>query len=153
MEIERAMIEDAPRILALQKLAYRSEAEIYNDFSIQPLLQTLEDLKGEFQSHNVFKVMQGNDLVGSVRTLVKGDTCYAGKLIVHPAHQNQGIGHALLAYIESHNNMVKRFELFTGHRSARNLYLYEKLGYREYKREKADDRLILIFLEKQREAT
>ena len=41
MEIEPAMIEDAAEILALQKLAYRSEAEIYNDFSIQPLLQTL----------------------------------------------------------------------------------------------------------------
>ena len=49
MKIERAVIEDAPGIMALQKLAYRSEAQIYNDFSIQPLMQTMEDLKGEFQ--------------------------------------------------------------------------------------------------------
>jgi GNAT superfamily N-acetyltransferase len=149
MKIERAVIEDAPAVLALQKLAYRSEAEIYDDFSIQPLLQTLEDIKGEFQSHNVFKVVHGDKLVGSVRTLVKGDTCYVGKLIVHPAYQNQGIGYALLSYIESRNNSVKRFELFTGHRSARNLYLYGKLGYREYKLEKASDHLTLVFLEKQ----
>jgi len=153
MKIERAAVQDAPEILALQKLAYLSEAEIYNDFSIQPLLQTLEDLKSEFQSHDVFKVMQGNNLVGSVRTRVKGDTCHVGKLIVHPAYQNQGIGRALMSYIEHHNNMVKRFELFTGHRSVRNLYLYEKLGYREYKREKAGDHLTLIFLEKQLEET
>jgi GNAT superfamily N-acetyltransferase len=149
MKIERAVIQDAPEILALQKLAYRSEAEIHNDFSIQPLTQTLDDLKAEFQSHDVFKVMHGKDLVGSVRTLVEGDTCYVGKLTVHPAHQNQGIGYTLMSYIESHTAMVRRFELFTGHLSVKNLYLYEKLGYREYKREKINDRLTLIFLEKQ----
>ncbi len=41
MEIERAIISDAEEILSLQKLAYRSEAEIYNDFNIPPLVQTL----------------------------------------------------------------------------------------------------------------
>ncbi|MGC9965828.1 MAG: GNAT family N-acetyltransferase [Syntrophobacteraceae bacterium] len=153
MKIERAVIEDAPGIMALQKLAYRSEAQIYNDFSIQPLMQTLEDLKGEFQSHDVFKAIRGKNLVGSVRTRVSGGTCYVGKLIVHPEYRNQGIGSALMAHIESHNSAVKRFELFTGHLSARNLYLYEKLGYRVYKREKAGDHLTLIFLEKVPEAT
>ena len=43
MEIEIAMIQDAEEILALQKLAYRSEAEIYEDYSIAPLIQTLEE--------------------------------------------------------------------------------------------------------------
>jgi GNAT superfamily N-acetyltransferase len=153
MKIQRAVIEDALEILALQKLAYRSEAEIYNDFSIQPLLQTLEDLRGEFQSHDVFKVLQGNNLVASVRTLVKGESCCVGKLMVNPAYQNQGIGYALMSYIENYYNAVKRFELFTGHRSMRNLHLYEKLGYREYRREKTSDRLTLVFLEKLLEAT
>ena len=41
MSIEQATIEDAQEILALQKLAYTSEAEIYNDFTILPLHQTL----------------------------------------------------------------------------------------------------------------
>jgi len=36
--IERATISDAEEILALQKLAYRSEAEIYHDFNIPPLV-------------------------------------------------------------------------------------------------------------------
>jgi ribosomal protein S18 acetylase RimI-like enzyme len=148
MKIAPAVIEDAPRILALQKLAYLSEAQIYNDFSIQPLVQTLEDLKAEFESHDVFKVVLGKSLVGSVRTRVSSGTCYVGKLIVHPAYRNQGIGSALMTHIEAHNNTVKRFELFTGHLSARNLSLYERFGYREYKREKAGDRVTLIFLEK-----
>jgi hypothetical protein len=40
--IEEATVSDAEEILALQKLAYQSEAEIYNDFGIPPLVQTLE---------------------------------------------------------------------------------------------------------------
>lgn len=35
--IEKASINDAEEILRLQKLAYISEAEIYDDFNIQPL--------------------------------------------------------------------------------------------------------------------
>ena len=148
MRIELAAIEDAGKILALQKLAYRSEAEIYNDFTIQPLLQTLEELEGEFKSHSVFKAIQDNNLVGSVRTTVKGDTCYVGKLIVHPAYQNRGIGNALLTHVESLAGVAGRFELFTGHRSAKNLYLYRKFGYREFRRETVHQDLTLVFLEK-----
>jgi hypothetical protein len=37
--------------------------------------------------------------------------------------------------IEEHFKFADRYELFTGHRSGRNLYLYQKLGYHEYKQE------------------
>ena len=42
IEITSAHVDDASEILNLQKLAYRSEAEIYNDWSIAPLHQTLD---------------------------------------------------------------------------------------------------------------
>jgi len=84
---------------------------------------------------------------------VKGDTCYVGKLIVHPAYQNRGIGYALLTHVESLAGVARRFELFTGHRSERNLHLYQKLGYREFKRETVHHRLTLVFMEKQLKAT
>lgn len=148
MRIELAKIEDAPEILALQKLAYRSEAEIYNDFSIPPLTQTLEELLGEFKTHTVFKASLNNDLVGSVRTQVKGNTCYVGRLIIHPRIQNQGMGSLMMAYIEQYHAGVDRFELFTGHRSVRNLYLYRKLGYKEFKRERINESLLFVFMEK-----
>src|SRR5215469_8480676 len=45
-----------------------------------------------------------------------------------------------------------RYELFTGHRTARNLYLYRKLGYREFKRLPVNDRIVLVFLEKYRKS-
>ncbi len=56
----------------------------------------------------------------------------------------------LMAYIEKYHPGVERFELFTGHRSVRNLYLYRKLGYSEFKREKINDSLVFVFMEKRR---
>jgi hypothetical protein len=43
---------------------------------------------------------------------------------------------------------ASRYELFTGHKSKRNLYLYKKLGYCEFRREKVSENLSLVFLEK-----
>jgi len=40
MEIEKANISDAKDILSLQKLAYQSEADLYNDNNIFPMNQT-----------------------------------------------------------------------------------------------------------------
>jgi hypothetical protein len=47
--ISRAREEDASEILRLQYAAYQSEAAIYDDYSIQPLTQTLEQATAEFQ--------------------------------------------------------------------------------------------------------
>jgi hypothetical protein len=53
-----------------------------------------------------------------------------------------------MAHAENYNDKAGRFELFTGHLSVKNLILYERLGYREFKRQKAGDRLTLVFFEK-----
>ena len=88
-------------------------------------------------------------IVASVRARVQGDTCYVGRLIVHPDLQNQGIGTLLMHQIEARFGGIGRYELFTGHRSERNLYLYHKLGYEECRREALSPKVTLIFLEKQ----
>jgi len=49
MKIILANIEDAVQILTLQKLAYQREADIYQNFSIPPLVQTIDNIRGEFE--------------------------------------------------------------------------------------------------------
>lgn len=151
MSIERATIEDAQEILALQKLAYTSEAEVYNDFTISPLHQTLEEIEAEFVDLRFFKFCSDGRIAGSVRVYVKDGTCYIGKLIVHPKCQNQGIGTKLLEEIENVFDNVARYELFTGHKNRKNLHLYEKNGYRIFKRQKVTDNLTIVFMEKHRD--
>lgn len=147
MYIEQATITDAEEILSLQKLCYVSEAEIYNDFNIPPLTQTLEEITKEFDNYMFLKVIDNSRIVGSVRAAVNGDICTIYKLIVHPEYQNKGIGSSLIKKVEeSFNN--KRFEIFTGHRSEKNLYLYQKMGYEIYKKERLTDDIDMLYLAK-----
>ena len=148
MIIERATTLDAKEILALQKLAYISEAEIYNDFTIQPLHQTLNEIASEINMRYVLKCVVNDRIVGSVRAYITERTCFICKLIVHPKFQNQGIGTKLLKEIENHFNRAKRFELFTGHKSEKNLHLYQKQGFEIFKSEKVNEALTLVFMEK-----
>ena len=50
--------------------------------------------------------------------------------------------------IERRHESADRYELFTGHKSTRNLHLYQKLGYHEFKRVTVYDWLTMVFLEK-----
>ena len=129
-------------------MAYLSEAEIYGDFTIPPLKQTLEEIKKDFEDQMFLKAVVEGRIIGSVRAYVKEGTCYVGRLIVHPDFQNHGIGKQLMARIEEVFKEVQRFEIFTGHKSERNLHLYEKLGYRRFKTVTANEKLIIVFLEK-----
>jgi ribosomal protein S18 acetylase RimI-like enzyme len=151
MKIERATISDAGEILALQKLAYRSEAEIYHDFNIPPLVQTLEEIKRDFDIQFFLKAVMDGKIIGSVRAYTKEGTCYIGRLIVHPDFQNQGIGENLMNEIEKIFIPCQRFELFTGDRSGRNIYLYQKLGYKIFKTSKITDQTTIVYMEKNHE--
>lgn len=148
IDIVQANKADLKLILQLQKECYRSEAEIYEDFSIPPLQQSIHSVEQEFQKCKFLKAVFEGEIIGSVRGNFDGETCYIGKLIVKSNFQNRGIGKLLMNSIESFFPDCKRFELFTGNKSTKNLHLYDKLGYKEFKREHAGKNLSLIFLEK-----
>ena len=152
MFIQPAQPQDAAEILALQKLAYQSEAAIYGDLTMPPLTQTLDQMRADLERQTCLKATMDGCIVGSVRAHLREGTCYVGRLIVHPGVQNQGIGTRLMAEIERSFSAAARFELFTGHRSERNLYLYHKLGYRPCKQERVSEALTLIYLEKNQSA-
>jgi ribosomal protein S18 acetylase RimI-like enzyme len=147
-KIIAAKIGDAEKILSIQKLAYRSEAELYGDFNIEPLKQTVNDVEKAFEDYLILKYIEDGELVGSVRAFQKDGTCHIGKLMVHPDFQNKGIGKALMKEIESRFN-TERFELFTGSKSEKNIRFYEKLGYPGFKTEKLErEETLFIFMEK-----
>jgi GNAT superfamily N-acetyltransferase len=123
-EISKASADDLEEILQLQKIAYVSEAEIIHDFSIPLLHQTMQKILCEFNTQVFLKCTLETRLVGSVRCYLQEGTCFIGKLIVHPGHQNTGIGTRLLLAAEQCFPDAQRFELFTGQKSEKNLYLY-----------------------------
>ena len=146
--IEIASRSDLARILQLQKTAYLSEAEIYGDCNIPPLLQTLEDLEAEFETMLFLKIEIDGALVGSVRACEKDGVCHIGKLIVSPERQNNGLGSALLLEMERHFPHVSAYALFTGGKSSKNLGLYDKHGYVRTERTRVSDALTVVHLRK-----
>jgi Predicted acetyltransferase len=148
MEIVQAQPEDLAPILELQKVCYRENALRYNDFSIAPLTQTLAEFEKEYKSSLVLKAVEQSAIVGSIRASQKDGTCFIGRLIVHPDHQNRGIGKQLMIAVEKSFPAVDRFVLFTGHKDEKNLYFYDKSGYKPFRQEQIRDDFYLVFLEK-----
>jgi len=146
--VELATVEDAELILELQKLAYLSEARLYNDLAIPPLLQTLEGIRSDMESQVFLKAMVNGRIVGSVRARLDRETCLIGRLAVHPDFQRRGIGTRLMGEVEIRFGAAGRFELFTGHRSEGNIRLYRKLGYRAFRSERVSANLELVYMEK-----
>lgn len=148
VNITKATFEDAEAILKVQKLAFRREAELYNDFTLPSLLETLDHLKSEFETKTILKATSDGELVGSVRAWEQHGTCRIERLAVHPRFQGRGIGTNLLQEMENLFSHVMRFELFTGYKSERNIRLYQRLGYQAFKQQKVNEKLTFVFMEK-----
>jgi ribosomal protein S18 acetylase RimI-like enzyme len=150
--ISAADEQDAEQILKLQYLCYQSEAELYGDYTIEPLTQSLDALRAELTQGRVLVARLGTEVVASVRGSVGDDGVAAiGKLIVHPRMQRHGLGGRLLTAIEDRlraDGEVQRFQLSSGHRSEHNLRLYRRHGYTQLTTERVDDKLTLVTLSK-----
>lgn len=149
LQILHANEGDLEAILNLQKECYQTEAELHNEYNIPPLTQTIEEIKTEMGQGTLFlKGMINGQIIGSVRGYCYKETTFIGRLIVNRQFQNQKIGQTLMKEIETQLNNCNRYELFTGYKSEKNLKLYQKLGYREFKRQLINQNLTLVYLEK-----
>lgn len=149
MEISRAVAADAGEILTLMRAAYVSEAQLYGDPFIPPLVESLDQLRKIVENAIVLKAVEGGRIVGSVRGQVAGSACIVGRLVVAPDRQGAGIGTSLLTALHEAHPLIDAFDLFTGHLSDGNLRLYRRLGYRETHRERQQEHLTLVHLRRE----
>ena len=148
---ERAERRDIPEILALQRVTYQSEAEIYGDDSLPALQQTLPEIEADFGSWAFVKATINGKIVGAIRCRAEGGTGYIRRCIVHPYFRRRGIARRLITEAEqTFSPEVTRFETLTGHKSRRNLAMCEKLGYRIYKTEPFLPTIQWVYLQKER---
>ena len=145
---ERASVEDAPEILALQKTVYQNEAEFYNDYGLTPLRQTLEEMRRDFDATIYLKALAHGKIIGSVRARAEGGTVRIGRLIVHPHFWRRGLGTRLVAEIEAAFPQAGRFEAFVSHRSRHTLDLFQRVGYAPFRTERVSELRERVYLEK-----
>lgn len=151
--ISAATAQDVEQIFRLQYLCFQREAELYDNYRIDPLVQTLDAVRGEVADDLVFVARLGDEVVGSVRGFTDPDgTGQIGKLCVHPRLQGHGLGTRLLNAAEAAlaaDRAATRFRLHTVHRSESNLRLYRRAGYAQVGDATGTDGVRLILLEKE----
>ncbi|WP_055534146.1 GNAT family N-acetyltransferase [Streptomyces graminilatus] len=150
--ISVATERDTEQIFRLQYLCFQSEAALYGNYRIDPLVQSLDSVREEVGTDCVYVARLGEEVVGSVRGTPNPDgTASIGKLCVHPRLQGHGIGARLLRAAESalaEERGAKRFRLSAGHRSDKGLRLYRRVGYETVGTDKGTDGVPMIVLEK-----
>lgn len=147
MKIVKAEKEDLKQILKIQYLAFQREAEEYNDFSIEPLTQLLEDVEKEFEYMTFLKAVDKNGkIIGSTRGFIEGGTSYVRTTSVHPDYQGKGIGSKLIQELEE-VNQAPRYEISASIRCPQNIRLYERLGFVRFKEIKTENNGF-VYLEK-----
>jgi tRNA (guanine37-N1)-methyltransferase len=151
VEVLPATEADAGEIHSLQRAAYLSEAQVYDDLTIPPLQEHLDGMVERITAGVVWKAVAGSRIVGAVHVAVEGEIARIGRLMVAPDWQGKGVGTKLLRVAEqTAPAQVTSYELFTGSQSEGNLRLYRKAGYREVRREPQTAKVELVVLVKRR---
>jgi GNAT superfamily N-acetyltransferase len=124
--------DDHAELFILQRCCWLQEAMINETFAIPALHESFDDVKASADEWSVWRVRHGHRLVGAVRgRVVNGTDWEVGRLMAAPDYSGRGLGRFLLAHIEAQAPAaVRRFILYTGARSRRNIALYERAGYR-----------------------
>ena len=131
MELTDARPEDCPELLVLQRCCWVQEAVLNDTLDIPALHETLDDVRDWIKTWSVWVLRDGHRLIGAVRARLDGDSWELGRLMVAPDLAGRGLGRRLLAHAEAQAPAeARRFALFTGARSARNIAMYQRAGYR-----------------------
>ncbi len=146
--ILQACRNDVPEILALQKISYQSEAETYGDESLPALQQSLADLEKDFDQKVFLKAVVNGKTIGAFRGYLQGEEAFIARLIVHPYFRGRGIGGKMIREMEAMFPNARRIEVFTGHKSKRNLEVFKSLGYEQFKTEPFTAGITWIYLQK-----
>ena len=124
-----ATLEDAPALLAMQRIAFEPEARACQAWDIPPLQETVEGVREHIRMATVLKAVEGERLLGAIRGIVTGATCLIRVLVVAPEAQGRGLGARLLRAIEDAHPQVERFELTTNMIMVGNVRFYLRHGY------------------------
>lgn len=120
--------DEATELLALQKLAYRKEADLIGSDQIPPLHETLEALQQS--SETFYGYFLDGRLAGAISYKREGDLLDIYRMMVHPDYFRRGIARALLQFVERCEPDVKGIIVSTGSLNAPARTLYEREGFR-----------------------
>ncbi|MGC4893814.1 GNAT family N-acetyltransferase [Micromonospora sp. DT31] len=130
LRLALAQPDDLAELLVLQRCCWVQEALANETLDLPPLRETLDELRESLSTWQVWCVRRHGRLVAAVRARTHHGGWLIGRLMVAPDQSGNGIGSWLLAHAERQApESATHHALFTGHRSSRNIKLYERAGY------------------------
>ncbi|MEV2241021.1 bifunctional NAD(P)H-dependent oxidoreductase/GNAT family N-acetyltransferase [Micromonospora sp. NPDC049891] len=130
LTLREARADDMAELLVLQRCCWVQEAIANDTLDLAPLRETLDDLRASMTTWRWWCVRRDGRLVAAVRARAHQRAWLIGRLMVAPDQAGNGIGSWLLSYAEGQApEGTTHYTLFTGHRSTRNISLYERAGY------------------------
>ncbi|EFH83701.1 GNAT family N-acetyltransferase [Ktedonobacter racemifer] len=128
-KIQLQSIQQAQRLLEVQRAAYLVEAKLIGSSAI-PALQ--EDLEALQNSDEIFYgCWIDGELAGAISYKREGSLLDIYRLVVHPSYFRRGIGKALVSFVEEVEEGIERIIVSTGARNLPAKRLYEVLGFSE----------------------
>ena len=141
LEWRTATRADAGEILTLQRACWIQEAVANDMWDVPALHESLEQVLADLEVWTTFVLRSAGRLVGGVRGRMDGDEWLVGRLMVAPDLQGHGLGRWMLEQVqEAAPPDARSIGVVTGARSADNLRMYHRAGFRPV-REQADPRL------------
>jgi isopentenyldiphosphate isomerase len=129
--LQKASVEDADELLALQKEVFMPLYKKYNDHETSPVTQTMERFSARFERGDYFKILFDGKLAGSVFVYEKSPGLRRLHIInVLEKYHNKGIAQEVMKRLELMYPEADAWELDTILTEERNCYLYEKMGYK-----------------------
>ncbi|MDE0564732.1 GNAT family N-acetyltransferase, partial [Exiguobacterium sp. B2(2022)] len=133
--IRLATLKDISRITEVSTASFRQEADTLQlpvrDLNVEPPGYDNEPMTHYLiEELTTYVTEQDGKLVGGiVLTLTGGDYARIDRVFVHPDVQGQGIGKALIQYVEAEYPHVRIWELETSTHQKRNIRFYKQLGF------------------------
>ena len=147
----RAKQEDAEKLLEIQKGAFKEALELYKDYDTNPMFEKLEKISYKIENHYYYKIIADGRIIGGVHAYKKAEFhYYINRIFIHPDFENLGIGKKSIEFIENLEECsdAEIWTLETPHKSFKNHYFYEKLGYVRTGEEELNENLKLIYFKK-----
>lgn len=153
LRLIRADIEDAERIWKMQKEAFASLLERYQDVELNPACEPIDKVIMRLnQKFTYYYLLESEgEIVGAIRVVDKKEEDKRKRispLFILPKHWNRGYAQKAMLLVEEIHGSTG-WELDTILQEKGNCYLYEKMGYRATgKSEIVNEQMTLVFYEK-----
>ena len=129
--IRRAKLSEAAAIYEILQKAFKEYAGASSLTGLEALKETPEDIEEDIKNKVVYVAIIDNEIVGTIRIDITGESAYISRFAVNSSHRNIGIGKSLMNLADKYllSKGVKEVYLYTASKYAALMRFYYGRGF------------------------